>query len=201
MPPMRLMERRLRNIFEDPGHPAGYGNAKQLYDAAKNRIRGLKPRDVKKFLEGKKSYTLHRPVRTKFERRKVLTKRLDWNWGADLVDLRPLARENRGNKYLLTVIDFLSRFAFVGPLKTKKGSDVARAFERILRSSGRSCRKLATDKGSEFYNPDFRRLMRARRIVHYSPHSPIKVSLIERFNRTLKSRMFKFFTEKTPWNM
>ena len=196
MPPMRLMERRLRNIFEDPGHPAGYGNAKQLYDAAKNRIRGLKPRDVKKFLEGKKSYTLRRPVRTKFERRKVLTRRLDWNWGADLVDLRPLARENRGNKYLLTVIDFLSRFALVGPLKTKKGSDVARAFERILRSSGRSCRKLATDKGSEFYNPDFRRLMRARKIVHYSPHSPIKVSLIERFNRTLKSRMFKFFTEK-----
>ena len=196
MLPTRLMARLLQQIFENPGDPAGYGNAKQLYDAAKTRIRGLKPKNVKQFSEEKKSYTLHCPVRTKFERRKVLTRRLDWNWGADLVDLGPLARENRGNKYLLTVIDFLSRFAFVGPIKTKKGSDVARAFERILLTSGRTCRKLATDRGSKFYNPYFKQLMRRRRIIHYSPHSPIKVSLIERFNRTLKSRMFKFFTEK-----
>lgn len=196
MRPRRLTGRRLEQIYGDPSNPAGYGSAKQLYDTAKRTIRGLKLKTVKEFLERKKSYTLHRPVITRFERRKVLTRGLDWNWGADLVDLRPLARENRGNKYLLTVIDFLSRYAFARPIKTKKGAEVARAFEYILRTSRRRCRKLATDRGSEFYNPHFKRLMRLRRIIHYSPYSELKVSLIERFHRTLKSRMFKYFTER-----
>ena len=75
-------------------------------------------------------------------------------WAADLADIKNLSRYNKGVKYLLTVVDVLSKYAWVVPMKNKTGAEQKRAFESILKV-GRKPLRLQTDKGSEFYNKSF----------------------------------------------
>ncbi|MEB2589927.1 DDE-type integrase/transposase/recombinase, partial [Bacillus cereus] len=102
---------------------------------------------------------------------------------------------NKGNKYLLTVIDTFSKFAWALPLKAKTGTCVTEAFKTIFRESGgRRPRFLHTDKGKEFYNAVFQKFIRKHNVQHYSTFSDVKASIVERFNRTLKTHMWKRFT-------
>ncbi|GFW61344.1 uncharacterized protein F54H12.2 [Trichonephila clavipes] len=67
------------------------------------------------------AYTLHKPVRHKFQRNRVLVSDIDRQFQADLVDMQSLAEFNKGYKYLLTCIDLFSKFAWAVPLKDKFG--------------------------------------------------------------------------------
>lgn len=137
-------------------------------------------------------HELHKPARRTFKRRSVLLKGIDDLWQADLVEMIPYAGSNKGYKYLLTVIDCFSKYAWVVPIKNKTASEVCRGFEKIL--SERKPNNLHTDNGKEFYNKMFRKLMKNNDINHYSTFSNLKASIIERFNRTLKSAMWKKFS-------
>jgi len=83
--------------------------------------------------------------------------------------------------------------AWAIPLKTKSGRDVTSAFDRILKD--RRFNMLQTDKGTEFMNVHFQRLMSEYNVHHYtSENEDLKASVVERFNRTLKERMFRYFS-------
>jgi hypothetical protein len=136
---------------------------------------------------------LHKPARRRYPRRRVTLKGVDDLWQADLVEMIPYARLNRGYKYLLTVIDCFTKYAWAVPVKSKSAKDVTRAMTTVF--SGREPPKnLQTDKGREFYNAEFRRLVEKFGVNHYSTQSNLKASIIERFNRTLKSYMWKQFS-------
>ena len=64
--------------------------------------------------------------------------------------MQSLSRSNDGYKYLLTIVDTLSKKAWVRPLKDKRVTSVAAAFEDVFQKSGRVPRKLCTDQGLEF---------------------------------------------------
>ena len=131
---------------------------------------------------------LHKPARRNYPRRKFNVRGLDETWKADLVEMQPYARENRGIKYLLTVIDELSEFAWAVPVKRKTAQDVTAAINSVLQQ-GRVPSNLQKDKGKEFYNASFQNLMSCYHINHYSTYSNLKASIVERFNRTLKNTM------------
>ena len=95
---------------------------------------------------------LHKPIIRKFEKRKVHAAFIDNIWGADLADMQLLRKYNKGIRFLLCVIDILSKYASVVPLKDKKGVSIATAFQTILKQSNRKPNKVWVDKGSEFYN-------------------------------------------------
>ena len=101
------------------------------------------------------------------------------------------SRENKGFKYLLTVIDVFSKFAWAVPVKSKSGEDITTAMKSIL-IQGRIPKNLHVDQGSEFYNSNFKPLMRKYDINLYSTYSNLKSSIVERCKRTLKTWMFKF---------
>ena len=132
---------------------------------------------------------LHRPVTKKFRKRKVIVFGSDEIWGADLVDMQAFAKENDGVKYLLTVIDIFSKYAWVVPINDKTGKSVAAAFEKIFKD-GRKPLKLWVDKGKEFYNKDVKSLG----MELYATENEEKSSVCERFNRSFKERMYKFFS-------
>ena len=119
---------------------------------------------------------------------------MDHIWQMDLVSLQAIAKENSGYNYILTVIEILSRYAFAEPLKRKTGKEVTSSFKRILRKYKRKPTKVQTDDGREFYNEEFKTFLRENNIAHYSTSSDMKCALVERFNRTLKEKMFKYFT-------
>ena len=87
---------------------------------------------------------------------------------------------------MLTVIDVFSKFVWIVPLKRKTGQDGANAFSRILKE--RRSSKTWVDKGREFYNKDVHKLVEL-----YSTENEEKSCVIERFNRSIKEKMFKYF--------
>ena len=116
-------------------------------------------------------------------------------WRADLVDMSSLARFNRGYKFLLTCIDVFSKFAWVVSLRNKTGESLFNDFQSIV-DRGRSPEKLQIDKGTEFLNCNFQSLLKENSIHLFTTNSELKASVVERFSRTLKTRMWKLFTAK-----
>ena len=98
---------------------------------------------------------LHEPVIKKFEKRKVYSQSKYNIWGVDLADMQSLSRKNKGIKYLLCAIDLYSKYAFVIPLKDKKGISIVNAFNKIIKQSNRKPNKIWVDQGGEFYNNVF----------------------------------------------
>ena len=136
---------------------------------------------------------LHKPITRKFTKRKVFVKGVDEIWAADLVEMGRFSEWNKGIKYLLMVIDVFSKFGWIEPLQNKKGETVVAAFEKIFKS-GRQPRLLWTDKGKEFYNKNVNQLLSKKNIKLYSTENEEKSSVAERFNRTIKQRMWKMFS-------
>ena len=99
---------------------------------------------------------------------------------------------NKGYKYILTVIDVYSKYAWAVPLKDKKGETVTEAFKRITLT--RKPRHIWCDMGKEFYNGHMNKWLKDNNINRYSTFSTNKSCVIERFNRTLKEKMWKRFT-------
>ena len=111
-------------------------------------------------------------------------------WAADLPDMRALAKENEGYNFLLLVIDIFNKYGWIKPLKDKKGETIVKALKDIFKESGRRPAKLWTDKGREFFNKDVRDLVEL-----YATENEEKSSIAERWIRTMKEKMFKYFTD------
>lgn len=188
------MESTLHKIYHDPAHPAGLASLNKLRIAA-GEASGVTPpiSQVKHYLEQDDTYTLHKPVRIHFPRNRVLVTGVDKQFQADLVDMCEYVADNDNVRYLLTCIDVFSKYAWVRCLTNKTANVVSAAFEDIL-SEGRIPVKLQTDEGKEFYNTTFKQLMKRYNIKHFSTASEVKCSIVERFNRTFKGRMWKYLT-------
>ncbi len=137
---------------------------------------------------------LHRPARKNFPRRNTVLKGIYDLYQSDLVEMIPHSKKNRGYKYILTVINCFSKMAYAHPLKTKTGREISDAMNIILKRNRLKFKHLQTDKGKEYYNKSFSTLMKNYNINHYSTNSEKKAAIIERFNRTLKSAMYREFS-------
>ena len=137
---------------------------------------------------------LHKPIIRKFKKRKVHSSFRDNIWGADLTDMQSLSKYNTGFKYLLCVIDLFSKYAWVIPIKDKKGTSIVNAFKKILSDSSRKRNKIWVGQGSEFYNKSFKDFLKINSIEMYSTYYEGKSVVAERFVRTLKNKIFKHMT-------
>ena len=137
---------------------------------------------------------LHKPMIKKFEKRKVHAAFKDNIWDADLADMQLLSRYNKGIRFLLCVIECV-KYAWVVPLKDKKGMSIVKAFQIILKqSNSRKPNKIGVDKGSEFYNASFKKWLQDNDIVMYSTHNKGKSVVAEKSIRTLKRKIYKDIT-------
>ena len=136
---------------------------------------------------------LHKPIIKKFKKRKVYSSFRDNIWGADLADMQSLSKFNKGIKYLLCAIDFFSKYAWVIPLKDKRRTSIANAFQKII-SKEKKPNKTLVDQGSEFYNQSFKDFLKINNIEMYSTFNEGKSVVAERFIRTLKNKIYKHMT-------
>lgn len=123
----------------------------------------------------------------------MIVNHVDEIWAADLVDMQKFSKWNKGYKYLLMVIDVFSKYGWIITLKDKKGESVMNAFKTIFKE-GRGPQYLWVDKGKEFYNKHLKDLLEEYNIQMYSTENEEKSSVVERWNRTIKTKMWKQFT-------
>lgn len=138
---------------------------------------------------------LHKQARKNFPRRRVYTKGIDDLWQLDLADLSKYARnKNNNNRFILTVIDVMSKHAWAVAVRNKTGKSVTEAMKKVFKqSSPRVPKNIQVDMGKEFYNSTFLALMRDYKINMYSSKTHLKASVVERFIKSLKNWMFKEF--------
>lgn len=200
MPQKELKGRLLTRIWNDfydpkkPGSFSGLSTFKRHSASAKS----LKHSTVKRFLLEQDAYTLHYPRRKNYKRNKIISPGKDYLWQADLVDISALSKFNYNIKYLLTVVDVFSKYAWVIVLKNKSSSAMVEAFERIFKE--RKPMKISSDAGKEFTNKDVQKLLQDNGISFYvAPSADVKAAIAERFNRTLKQRMWRYFTARNTF--
>ena len=104
--------------------------------------------------------------------------------------MQTFSKSNRGVRYLLTVVDVFSKCVWMLLLKDKTRKSIADAFKEIFKKSKRKPEKLWTDKGREFYNKHAKELG----VELYSTENEEKSSVVERWNCTMKEKIFKYFT-------
>ena len=105
-----------------------------------------------------------------------------------------ISKFNKGITFLLCVIDIYSKYAWVFPLKDKKGVTIVNGFQKILGDSKRKTNKIWVDKGSEFYNRSMESWLEKNDIEMYSTHNEGKSAVAERFIRTLRNKIYKYLT-------
>ena len=192
------MEKALSELYYDPSGAGSFGGAERLYQRARAaQIDGVTRDKVRQFLAGQFAYTLHRPARRHFKRNPIYASGIDRQWQADLADMQTLADENDRARYMLTVVDVFSKYAWAVPIVRKEAQTVTDAFAEVLRQAKPRCPdRLQTDKGTEFFNAPFGRLMKRHGIAHFASQSDQKAACVERFNRTIKSRLYTYMTAK-----
>ena len=122
---------------------------------------------------------------------------------ADLIDYQQLSRHNGGYKFILVIVDAFSRFAYTRPLKTKSAEETAIAIDDIIQSMAYPPSIFVSDKGGEFEirNTHFGSIIDKYHMAMYYAKGATKNAIVERWNRTLKTRLERYFTEtnKKRW--
>ena len=192
------------DIYFSTSSPYSYGGKQRFLRGVRKKFGSSKSirQQALNWIKGVDTYTLHRPVltgRTKF-RRQTIVSGIDSTWQADLADLPQFVESNDGVRYILFVIDVFSRYAWCRPLRSKSGDAVARAMEDIFQQSSRQPKRIQTDLGKEFMNARFKGLMRERSIHHYySENRDTKAALVERLQRTIKDKLYRYFTHSSSY--
>ena len=188
----RRVNALLHDRYFNLSSPSSFSSPCRLWQESRWKDPSIPLDEVNRWLSAQRAYTLHKRVFLEFPHRKVVTAGIDKQWQVDLVDVSSLSKHNNGENFLLTVIDVFSCKAFVRALKTKKSSDVAKAFVHIMTVSKRQCIKLQTDHGKEFVGKLFDQMLKGRRIIQIHTHQDIKAHIVERLNRTFKGLLFKY---------
>ena len=155
---------------------------------------------ITKFLRSYEGHNIFKPVRHKFPRRRIKSYFPYQIMMSDTINYRQYGMPfNRNYKYIMVLVDVFSKKAFAAPLKTLNAFDSLKGMETMLADCETLPQTIITDKGLEYYNFKMQNLFERKNIRHYSLGGKHKASIAERFIRTLKTKLEKYFwTIKKP---
>lgn len=184
----------IKQLYNDSKFPASFAGKKRFYQAYKSIKKDAKFNQVDNALKAVDSYTLHKPVKKPPLYRRIYTKGINYLYQIDLVDMSKFENENDGFRWLITIIDTFSKKAWAFKMKNKSAKSIMKVMVPFFQKN--KPQKIEFDQGTEFYNRPFLNLLRNNKIIHFSVYSDRKCAIVERFNRTLKTRMYRSFTAR-----
>ena len=184
----------IKQLYQDPKFPASFAGKQRFFNALKSKRKKTKLKDVETALKSVDSYTLHKPVVKPQKYRRIYTKSINYLYQIDLCDLTKFEKENNGYRWIITIIDTFSKKAWAFKMKRKSAKSIMAVMVPFLHAN--KPQKIEFDQGTEFYNQSFLTLLKKQKIKHFSVYSDRKCAIVERFNRTLKTRMFRSFTAR-----
>ena len=195
-------EQGLRDIYYDP--KTGYRSSEGSYQKAREGGLKVSRKLVKEWLITQDTYTRYKPVIRKHKFRKTFVKNLADQMQMDLVDMGKYANKNKGYRWILTAFEILSRYAFAIPVYRKDVKSTTEAVKELLKNFKERFEKYPNvvqfDEGKEFYNVGVRELLKSHNVNYFSTKSEKKAAIVERFNRTLKTAMWKYFYSKGTYD-
>ena len=187
------VENYLKDLYYNLDNPESYSSVDKIFRAGKKEFPKLRKKAVELWFQKQPTATLHKPVRYKFSRNKTIVMGLGTQIQVDLCDMRNISKYNDDYNYILTGIDCFGRRGFAEKVKNKSGKEIVKRLKLIFEEC--SFKRLQTDKGREFLNVDVKQLLKDTNTeLWISENDDVKAALVERFNRTLKDKMYKYFT-------
>ena len=184
----------LKRVYFDLSSPAAYSGAEKVFLEARKRNAKITRKDVLDFLHTTPTYTIYRPAQRKFKRLATIASGLHSDWQVDLAIFDSLRKNNDGNKYLLVAVDVLSRKMFTAPAYSKSQKHMIPAFDELFRKSGVKPHKIYSDRGLEFQSRAMLEYFKQNGILKHVVYSDdIHASIVERANRTIKDRLYRYF--------
>ena len=188
----------LKKIYYNPSNPASFSGPQKLFAFVKKDGKySISKYKIRKWLQNQEPYSVQRPVKRPMKRTNIIVAGIDDQWSADLMDMVTFSKYNDGYNYILVVIDVFSKYLWVRKLKDKKGSSVASAFEDIFKE--RSPRRIRTDKGQEFGSRLVQAVFKKKGIKHFYALNEVKASVSERVLKTIKVKIYRYFTYKQTY--
>lgn len=192
----------LKNIYHNVALPSSFSGQQKLFDEAKKKLgKNITMDDIKQFLKGEKSFTLHDNVPRTFRKRQVIVQAPGILLSCDLAEMQHISQYNSNVRYLLFLIDCFSRKLEVIPLLNKKGLTVAKALEDFLKKSNHNFRYIWSDEGTDFWNKNVQKVCEKHNIKLYHVFSRRhKACICERSIRTIKHKMSRIMTHFNTYN-
>ena len=189
----------LKEKYTDPKYHAAFTGKNKFINAIKNENKDNYKKiyiysKIDKTLKGIDSYSLHKPTRKTKVFRRIYAEGIGDIFQIDLVDIKKHIGENDGFRYIITIIDVFSKKAWAFKSIQKTGETLFNILKPFFAKN--KCKQVSWDKGSEFYNEKVLKLLKQKKIGHFSVTTKRKAAIVERFNRTLKTRMFRSFTSR-----
>ena len=182
---MAPTNKQFKSVNFDPKRVGSYGGVNALRPVTR-----VPRKVVEGWLSEQDAYALGKPARTRFKRRRVVVGDPLQQRQADLVDLSNFKNDNDGTTFLLTVIDVFTNVAWCVPLKKKSAASLVTALKSTFTKDWSTT--LQTDKGLECLNRSVQAPLKKYGIHHSTHNEETKTSIVERFNRTLKTRMWRY---------
>jgi hypothetical protein len=183
----------LKEIYYDIAHPVSFSGLSKLHAFVKKEKKyNITLLQLKEWLSKQRNYTIFKPIKRKFRRRRVYVNAKDHMWDLDTVNMKKYSRYNKFS-YILICIDILSRFLITKPLKSLKGVEMSGTFREIF--SKYKPQILRHDKGSEFENKYVKQYLKERGIRDFSTTNEVKSSYAERVIQTLKGKIVKYMNK------
>ena len=156
----------------------------------------MTPKYLKKWLSMQEAYTSHYPVNRVFNLPRVLAFSLNYQLDTATADMLKYKDYNDGYSYFAVLIDIFSRFLYTFPLKALPSSEMTNKFERLIIEKRGKPKKLRSDQGGEHKNKEFNELLKQESIDQIYTYYETKASFAERIIKTIKLKIFKYFTER-----
>ena len=195
------VDKKINKIYTYPKSSGGFSGVENLYEQVRKEHLGITKVDVRKFLEGNRTYTLFKQRRVNFKRSKFVPAGFLTDLQVDLGDFQNIARGNEGFRYLLVGVDVLSRRLFTAPVKSKSSGHMIDGFEKIFSQMPYLPQQIFSDRGMEFESKDVIEYFKKNGIQKFkSRASEVKAGVAERMIKTVKQRLYRYFSEKNTTN-
>ena len=189
-----VIDEYLTELYYDPAKAGSFSGVQKLWNEVKaDNEYGLTYSDIKEWLNTQDTYKTHKPVKRIFKRESIIMSALDQQWDADIMDMVKFSRKNNGYRYLAIFIDIFSRYIWVRPLRTKKPSEMVNVMKEVF-AEGRRPLSIRTDRGSEYIGKEVQTYLKSMEILHFIARNAIHANYAERLIRTLKSKIYRYFT-------
>lgn len=192
------MEETILKYYKEYSYPS----SQKLYQILKEDGHKATLPAIEKVIKALKVYQLHKKQKKKYKYH-IVAFAMNQLWQVDLVDMQKYATSNKNYKYILLIVDVFTRKAYAIPLKTKSASAIYDAFEAMFNDESiGSPQKILSDNGSEFIDKRIQKLFEDEQIIHNTAlvddHNTL--GIIDRFCRTLKEKLEKYFTDNDTVN-
>jgi hypothetical protein len=194
---MEMNEEKINNIYTNVSNPGGFSGANSLYKAVIKKFPEITKNEINIFLQKNRTYTLFKERKLKFPRSKIIPIGILEQLHCDLADFQALSQKNKGYKYLLVAVDIFTKMVYAEPIKGKTFISIKEGFEAIFKKMAHLPSSIYTDRGLEFLSNDVKNYMEHEKGIKQESSSvgQMKASIAERMIRTLKNRLYKYFSE------